>query len=189
MPPAQFARLLGAAGHYYREALLGVERNNHGHSVLNTLMNEVQYTNLYRHVDYHDPYNYGQLPGWPTNAKTKPVMVDDLDEAISEGHLRIHSADLVRECLTYVVDDAGATGAQPGHHDDRVIAAAIAWQLRKRPRPQLQIARAGPPQDGRPSKLRKRTVFRVVKDGPDRGRIIEGGGPPLMRNGWPVEFR
>ncbi len=126
LPPAQFARLLGALGYYYLEALLGVERNNHGHSALNTLMNEVQYSNLYRHIDYHDPRNYGQLPGWPTNAKTKPVMIDDLDEAIAEGHLRVHSAELVRECLTYVVDDAGATGAQPGHHDDRVIAAAIA---------------------------------------------------------------
>ena len=36
----------------------------------------------------------------------------------------------------------GDTEAQPGHHDDRVIATAIAWQLRKRPRPQFRIGRA-----------------------------------------------
>jgi hypothetical protein len=53
----------------------------------------------------------------------------------------------------------------------------------------FRIGRAGPRQDGQPSKLRKRTVLRVVKDGPDRGRIIEGGGPSLMLHGRPVEFR
>jgi hypothetical protein len=160
IPPAQFARLLGALGRYYRNALVAIERNNRGHSALNTLLNEVHYANVYRHVDYHDPHSYGHLPGWPTNAKTKPVMIDDLDEAIAEGHLRLHSAELVRECLTYVVDDAGATGAQPGHHDDRVIAAAIAWQLRQRPKPQLQIARVRGPSvkeprrtEGRPSSV------------------------------------
>jgi hypothetical protein len=80
--------------------------------------------------------------GWPTNASTKPVMIDALDEAVAEGHIHIHSADLVRECLTYVVTDAGGTEAQAGHFDDRVIAVAIAWQLRKRPRPQFRIGRA-----------------------------------------------
>ncbi len=80
------------------------------------------------------------------------------------------------------------TGAQPGHHDDRVIAAAIAWQLRKRPRPQLQIAKAAPREDAKP-RPRKRHILRVVRDGPHRGRIIEGGDPPLMVNGRPVVFR
>ncbi len=93
-------------------------------------------------MDYDDLRHKNRVPGWPTDAKTKPVMVDDLDEAITEGHLRIHSTELVRECLTYVVTDTGATEAQPGHHDDRVVAAAIAWQMRKRPRPQFLIARA-----------------------------------------------
>jgi hypothetical protein len=180
IPPAQFARLLGALGRYYGDALLGVERNNHGHSALNTLLHEVQYSNLYRHIDYHDPHSHGHLPGWPTTAKTKPVMIDDLDEAIAEGYLHIRSPELVRECLTYVVDDTGATGAQSGHCDDRVIAAAIAWQLRKRPRPQLQIAKAAPRQDGKRSGSRKRIVLRVVKDGPDRGRIIRAA----TRRSW-----
>ncbi len=142
IPPAQFARLLDGLGRYYHGALLGVERNNHGHSALNTLLNECHYSNLYRHMDYDDLRHKNRVPGWPTDAKTKPVMVDDLDEAITEGHLRIHSTELVRECLTYVVTDTGATEAQPGHHDDRVVAAAIAWQMRKRPRPQFLIARA-----------------------------------------------
>ena len=32
--------------------MIGPERNNHGHSVLNTLINQVAYDNLYYHVDY-----------------------------------------------------------------------------------------------------------------------------------------
>ena len=31
--------------------------------------------------------------------------------------------------------------AQSGKHDDRVMAAGIAWQVRKQPKPVLQIAR------------------------------------------------
>lgn len=54
-------------------------------------------------------------------------------------HRRLTTAD---ECFSYVALDDGAAGAQPGRHDDRVIAAAIAWQVRQRPRPSFLIARA-----------------------------------------------
>jgi hypothetical protein len=48
----------------------------------------------------------------------------------------------VDECRSFVTMDNGSTGAQVGRHDDRVIAAAIAWQVRKRPKPVFRIGRA-----------------------------------------------
>ena len=80
-----------------------------------------------------------ETQNWPTNAKTKPIMIDDLAEAIAEGHLLLHSRGLVDECLTFITTDSGSQEAQPGKHDDRVIAAAIAWQVRKNPTPQPGI--------------------------------------------------
>jgi len=69
-------------------------------------------------------------------------MVDGLAAAIAEGAITLHCSGLVDECFTYIVTESGSTEAQSGHHDDRVVAAAIAWQLRQRPKPMPQIARA-----------------------------------------------
>jgi hypothetical protein len=51
---------------------------------------------------------------------------------VAGGHLLIHSPDLVDECLTFVTTDTGSQEAQEGKLDDRVMAAAITWQARKR---------------------------------------------------------
>jgi hypothetical protein len=142
VPPEHFARLLDALGRYYHKAELGVERNNHGHSALNTLRNTCQYPALYHHARYDQAGRRGHVLGWPTDQATKPIMVDDLAEAIAGGHLLIHSSGLVDECFTFITTDTGAQEAQPGKHDDRVVAAAIAWQIRKRPERLFLVGRA-----------------------------------------------
>jgi hypothetical protein len=133
--PGRFARLLAGLGRLYREAELGVERNNHGYTTLEALHSTLNYVPLYRHRRYDQSGSGGEVLGWPTNAQSKPVMIDDLAEAVAEGHLLVHSEGLVDECLTFITTDSGSREAQPGKHDDRVIAAAIAWQVRKRPVP------------------------------------------------------
>jgi len=133
--PGRFARLLAGLGMLYLEAELAVERNGHGYTTLEALHSTLNYVPLYRHRRYDQSGSGGEVLGWPTNAQTKPVMIDDLAEAIAEGHLLIHSEGLADECLTFITTDSGSREAQPGKHDDRVIAAAIAWQVRKRPMP------------------------------------------------------
>lgn len=135
--PGRFARLLAALGRLYRQAELGVERNNHGYTTLEALHSALHYSPLYRYRRYDQSGQGSELLGWPTTAQTKPVMIDDLAEALAEGHLLVHSAGLIDECLTFVTTDTGSREAQPGKHDDRVMAAAIAWQVRKRPRPSV----------------------------------------------------
>ena len=139
IPPGRFARLLDALGRLYQHAELGVERNNHGHTVLDALGNTLNYHPLYHHCSYDQSGASGERSGYPTNAQTKPILIDDLGEAIAEGYLLVHSEGLVDECLTFVTTDSGSQEAQPGKHDDRVIAAGIAWQVRKRPTPQPRI--------------------------------------------------
>jgi len=130
--PGRFARLLAALGRLYLGAELAVERNNHGYTTLEALHSTLNYVPLYRHRRYDQSGSSGEVLGWPTNAQTKPVMIDDLAEAVAEGHLLIRSEGLVDECLTFITTDSGSREAQPGKHDDRVMAAAIAWQVRKR---------------------------------------------------------
>ena len=141
IPPGRFARLLDALGRLYHHAELGVERNNHGHTVLDALDNTLNYHPLYHHRSYDQSGTSSERSGYPTNAQTKPILIDDLAEALAEGFLLVHSTGLVDECLTFVTTDSGSQEAQPGKYDDRVIAAAIAWQVRKRPTPQPRIRR------------------------------------------------
>lgn len=137
-PVHVFAKKLDELGRAYNAALVGVERNNHGHTVLALLQHEHAYPTLYTHRDYDATGAARARLGWETNAKTKPVMIDGLAEALAEGFLGVNDPELVKECMTYVYDDRGSMGAQAGCRDDRVIAAAIAWQLRKTPRPRTE---------------------------------------------------
>jgi hypothetical protein len=130
--PERFGHLLDALGRCYNLATIAVERNNHGHSTLNTLRNVCRYPRLYYHVRYDQTGRGKPLLGWPTDQATKPILVDDLAAAIAGGHLVVHSPDLVDECFTFVTTDSGSQEAQEGKFDDRVMAAGIAWQARKR---------------------------------------------------------
>jgi len=132
VPPDRFGHLLDALGRFYNQAMLAVERNNHGHSTLNTLRNVCHYRQLYYHVRYDLVGKAKPILGWPTDQLTKPILVDDLAAAIAEAHITIHSSGLVDECFTFVTTDTGSQQAQEGKRDDRVMAAGIAWQARKR---------------------------------------------------------
>ena len=56
-------------------------------------------------------------------------MIDKLAEFIREGYIGIKSKLILRELLTYVIDDKGQTNAQDGCHDDTVMALAIWLQI------------------------------------------------------------
>jgi hypothetical protein len=133
VPPERFAQLLHALAWHYRRAKLAVERNNHGHSVLNTLRNVLHYPLLYHHVRYDYRVGDQVTLGWPTDQATKPILVDDLAAAIAGGHAILHSQALIDECMSFVTTDTGSQEAQQGKFDDRVMALGIAWQVRKRP--------------------------------------------------------
>ena len=87
VPPERFAHLLHALAWHYRRAMLAVERNNHGHSVLNTLRNVLRYPLLYHHVRYDHRAGDQVSLGWPTDQSTKPILVDDLAAVIAGARI------------------------------------------------------------------------------------------------------
>ena len=133
VPPDRFGHMLDRVGRWYNMATIGVERNNHGHSTLNTLRNVSRYPRLYYYMRYdRTAHTNKPVLGWPTDQATKPILVDDLAAAISGGNIVIHSPGLVDECMTFVSKPGGAQEAEEGKYDDRVMAMGIAWQVRKR---------------------------------------------------------
>nr|WP_238941924.1 DNA packaging protein [Bacillus sp. REN10] len=118
----QYGKRLDVLGRYYNTALLAVEENNTGHSVLNTLVNTCKYPLLYL-------WKKGEY-GWNTNNATRPIMVSDFNEAIRDDFYPIYDRELYKECLTFI-DNNGKAEADTGCHDDRIMAYAIALQVRQ----------------------------------------------------------
>ena len=64
--------------------------------------------------------------GFHTTVKSKPLIIDYLRELIREREIKINSPKLLDELQTFVNLPNGKMAAQPGSHDDCVMALAIA---------------------------------------------------------------
>lgn len=107
--------------------LVGVERNNHGHAVLLALVKLHAGTASYGIYRARD-----KRIGWLTSPATRPILVDELEAALRLGELLIHDAGTVDQLSTFAYNDDGKAEALEGYHDDDVMAAGIAVQLRRR---------------------------------------------------------
>ncbi|KJR97958.1 MAG: hypothetical protein VR68_11665 [Peptococcaceae bacterium BRH_c4a] len=113
---------------------LGVERTGMGLAVVVRLQ-DLGTPDLYYHEEI-DTRNMSSpkapRPGWVTSSKSKPVMIGELEEAVRNAWIRFASRIYADEMLVYTyLDEKGKMGAAKGYNDDSVMAAAIAWQMRK----------------------------------------------------------
>lgn len=130
LEPSALGEYLDMLGRWYNNALVGVEINNHGLTTVQKLR-DLGYQSLYRRESGMDERyeEYTSKLGWRTDVRTKPLMIDQLSEAISAGEITDFDKIFVREAMTYVRDERGRTNAQDGQHDDTVMSTAICLQL------------------------------------------------------------
>jgi hypothetical protein len=105
----------------YENALVAVERNNHGYGVLAHLK-ELRYENL---------YEQGSQDGWLTSVVTRPAMIENLAGVLVTQPGLFHSPRLLQELKTFVRHADGHAAAAEGTHDDCVMAMAIAHGVRR----------------------------------------------------------
>jgi hypothetical protein len=138
--PDELGEMIFKLGNFYRKALVGVERNNHGLTTL-TKLKDLGYRNLY--IQEEPERRKGEKPtkkmGWLTTTRTKPLMIDELKPLLRDNESGIRNRDHISEMQTYVVDDNGATNAQSGCKDDRVMSYAICQQMVKRIPPRRTV--------------------------------------------------
>jgi hypothetical protein len=131
-PPDVFGRLIDTVARLY-PGIYGIERNNHGLTTLITCR-DLGTPGLYRErpvlTKAGDVVDPGKL-GWLTSSVTKPLMIDELEQALRSFHLELRDALALPELVFYQVLKDGSTGAPEGQHDDRVIRLAIAVQMLK----------------------------------------------------------
>jgi hypothetical protein len=120
-PPLELARRVVELGLSYGQALLAVERNNHGYGVLAHL----------RDMKYPNIFAKDQQLGWLTSAASRPAMIENMVAAFTAEPKLFHSPQLLQECRTFVRHPDGNAAAADGTHDDCVMAMAIALEVRK----------------------------------------------------------
>jgi hypothetical protein len=114
--PRELAMKLVDLAGMYNDALLVVERNNHGHGVLANL----------RAAGYQNVFRDGNQDGWLTSAVTKPAMIENLAAILSIKPELFQSPRLLAECRTFIRRTGGWLGNASGSHDDCVMAIALA---------------------------------------------------------------
>jgi phage terminase large subunit-like protein len=133
--PDEFASILVSMGKFFRNADLAPERNFHGFAVVTRIREHFKYPNLFSEYDASNltktssGKNLTKRYGWDTNAKTKPLMIQELSAFLRANHIIINDTATIDELITYVYDRDGKTEAMAGCYDDRVMALAIALQV------------------------------------------------------------
>lgn len=128
--PLMFAMMVDYIGRLYNNAFIVVERTGIGQTICSNLNDDLSYPNLYRQRKKMAGVRkmksqYGQI-GFPTNNSTKPVLVGSLVDNMGEEGFVIRSHRLYKELSMFVRLTNNKVGAEPGNHDDLVIATCLA---------------------------------------------------------------
>lgn len=130
IPPDMFAQEVMRLGHHFNDALIAVEREMHGHTIIGKLLDS-NYPNLHYYHDYDNLTGVAMaMPGWKTSGKSKPIMIDTLGAALRAGDIGAWSENFFLEASSYIWE---GNKAVPGPHasDDELDAVMIALQLRE----------------------------------------------------------
>lgn len=131
IPPEKFADLLSEWGKKYNNAFICPENNTFGYFV-NVKLRDSGYSKLYYHNHKGDPFSYiptdqTELPGFPTNQKTRVQVLTKLEELIRNKTLKCHSQRLYDQLQAFVWNN-NKPMASKDSHDDLIMSLAIgAW--------------------------------------------------------------
>lgn len=129
--PDNFAYELREMAERYGSPIVAVERNQPGFSTI-TKLKEI-YNNIYR--EEREDKSSGvktKRYGWNTTLSTKPKMIYDLNTALNEDAIKIPSKYILREMRSFSQEELSKVKEDEGQtrHFDRVIALAIAYQMK-----------------------------------------------------------
>lgn len=123
----------------YNHAYMGLERAGEGQErdgesvvVVDKVVELLKECGCRGRLFYHDhDKDKPVVAGWQTDAKSRPVMLGELAEAVRNRQIVLHSRQGIGEMMNFIRNERGRPEASEGAHDDRVMAYAVAWQMRK----------------------------------------------------------
>jgi hypothetical protein len=162
--PDDVAYMIDLSARKYNMALVVAEINHgHGQTVLKKLCGTLDDHDYWKNRDENDatslryPRNYlyrrnifeeGKPRantireiGWRTTGPTRPIMLDTLNNFAKDNRVIMYDEGLLDEMNSFIVTKSGRPEAMNGHHDDRVITAAMAMQVMTEVPPRYEIAK------------------------------------------------
>jgi len=131
-PVYLFAEILNDLGRLYEQAFLVIERNSYGLPVIERMRKEYGYLNLYKQKIFDQRGQKKLQLGFTTSSTSKAVMISDFKEQFEKNLILIDCVTTLSQMQMYVEDTGGRMGNKKGstdaHHDDLVIASALAVQ-------------------------------------------------------------
>ena len=132
----EYAEQLHYLGRWYNTARIAVEMGGgYGEPVIISLRDgrkgRPTYPKMYRHriedrADRHELANFG----YPINTKTRPQLINQIEQAIRERTIEALPEELLMECRTFVRQKTlPSPRAQEGANDDRVMAFGLALEM------------------------------------------------------------
>lgn len=115
---------------FYNEGIVACESKGYGYSINQGLYKH--YGKVYRKVNTSTGVKKQTLDlGFNTNSVTRPQMLSQLAEEITEGSTDLLDQDLIQQTWTFINNlKRGQPEADRGKCDDMVMARAIAGQVR-----------------------------------------------------------
>lgn len=115
-----YAKIINDIGKEYNNSYVVLEINNMGLAVMNELYFNLQYNNVY--------FRRTGNPGWETTAKTRPFIIQSIEQVFSKDILKIVSKRTINELQTFVADlDTGKVQKSKGSTDDLLISLGLAY--------------------------------------------------------------
>ena len=153
IPVNKMRDLLASIGREYGDALIAPESNGVGEAVSAGLQ-EIGYPNLYYTVKILKESRTSEpevkkVPGWYTTSQNRELIINMLEQDVSEGNCEIYNPFFASEAYSFVYDDLNRPVAMhkgeyigegvETYTDDSVIAEAIANYIRKKNTRTLEI--------------------------------------------------
>lgn len=145
-PPTVLANHICRVRERYGDCLVGIERENHGHAVIQKVQElglEVPHdrggflfhftpTIGVKREDQDTAERRASRAGWSTNVSTRPIMLESLRSYVEDdgAETRIRDVPFLEECGTFRLQSDGQFRHDSGCHDDRVVKWAIANRMR-----------------------------------------------------------
>lgn len=120
--PPEMSRKVVELAHRYNTALVVVENNGVGGTVLSHLLNTERYPNL---------YHCRGTPGFSTTMVSRPALLDHFAGVFAAEPELVRSVRLLREMRSFIRQRHGRPEANAGAHDDCVMAMALALKVRE----------------------------------------------------------
>jgi hypothetical protein len=127
-PPHTFAQILSITGNKYNNAVIIVESQNAGLTVLEKLSHDIGYENLFESSQGSSKRTY---PGIKTTRANRPKFLETLQTRLLSESIAIRSRRLVKELKGFIWNvQTKRAEASKGFHDDAIMAMCLALYAR-----------------------------------------------------------